>query len=387
MNNNTYVIRKKTSVTFMVIVLLLAFSNVFAPSGAAKAIQFSESFSAIALLGMLWLSTKSMPPILVNRWYGFSVASVVLMAVLSVMNYNAQAMQLCNMVTTFGIVFWVQLFSMMKWECRNLFSLGIAVCMLGYFLNYQFLPGQAWSGWNPNSSIGVVPIMFFGLACIWCSDYKFAHWLSIPIVLIYLSIISALDNRSAFYAVVAFCLLVLLRKPVLKKKWYRVVYFSIILLNVVVPFFNSFIVGSNFFNEIIGASSIGAEKMGGFNGREELWAMAVMYNAKSPIFGMYGVRPIYPHNFSMDLLVEYGWLGWLTFYGMVVAIMEKVFRENSRYNVFAIAFVSVIFLNTFENVFSCCNMFVVFTYMLPAVALCIHRSGQYEATGYKPSKM
>lgn len=387
MNNSSYYIKKKSSIGFIAIVLLLAFSNVFAPSGAANALHFSERLSMVTLVGMLWLATKNMPPILENRWNGLCTVSVVLIAVLSALNYEQKAMQLCNLVVTFGVVFWVQLFSRMKWEIRELFRLGIAVCMLGYFLNYQFLPGQAWSGWNPNSSIGVVPIMFFGLACIWCSDYKFAHWLSIPIVLIYLSIISALDNRSAFYAVVAFCLLVLLRKPVLKKKWYRVVYFSIILLNVVVPFFNSFIVGSNFFNEIIGASSIGAEKMGGFNGREELWAMAVMYNAKSPIFGMYGVRPIYPHNFSMDLLVEYGWLGWLTFYGMVVAIMEKVFRENSRYNVFAIAFVSVIFLNTFENVFSCCNMFVVFTYMLPAVALCIHRSGQYEATGYKPSKM
>lgn len=383
MNNNTDAIGKKTSLTFMVIVLLLAFSNVFAASGAANAIHFSERLSAIALLVMLWLSTKSMPPILENRWYGFCVASVVLMAVLSIMNYNAKAMQLCNMVTTFGIVFWVQLFSMMKWEDRNLFSLGIAVCLLGYFLNYQFLPGQAWSGWNPNSSIGVVPIMFFGVACIWCSDYKFAHIVAVPIVILYSSIISTLNNRSAFYAVVAFCLLVLLRKPVLKRNWYRVVYFSIILLNVAVPLFNTFIVGSDFFNEIIGSSSVGAEKMGGFNGREKLWAMAVMYNAKSPMFGMYGVRPIYPHNFSMDLLIEYGWLGWLTCFGMVVAIMEKVFRENSRYNVFAIAFVSVVFLNTFENVFSCCNMFVVFTYMLPAVALCIHRSGQYEANGYK----
>ena len=42
----------------------------------------------------------------------------------------------------------------------------------------------------------------------------------------------------------------------------------------------------------------------------------------------------------------------------------------------------IIFMNTFENVFSCCNVFVVFSYMLPAVVLCIHRSGCYEANGY-----
>lgn len=383
MNDSSYYIKKKSSIGFIAIVLLLAFSNVFAPSGAANALHFSERLSMVSLLGMLWLATKNMPPILENHWFGLCSASVILMAVLSIMNYNPKAMQLCNMVVTFGIVFWVQLFSCMKWESRELFRLGIAVCLLGHFLNYQFLPGQAWSGWNPNSSIGVVPIMFFGLACIWCSDYKFAHWLTIPIVLFYLSIISALDNRSAFYAVVAFCLLVLARIPVLQKKWYRVAYISIIILNMAVPYYNSFIAESDFFTEIIGASSVGSGKEGGFNGREILWAMAARYNAGSPIFGLYGVRPIYPHNFSMDLLVEYGWIGWLTFYCMVVAIMEKVFRDNSRYNVFAIAFVSVIFLNTFENVLSCCNMFVVFTYMLPAVALCIHRSEQYEANGYQ----
>lgn len=382
MNDSSYYIKKKSSIGFIAIVLLLAFSNVFAPSGAANALHFSERLSMVTLVGMLWLATKNMPPILENRWNGLCTVSVVLIAVLSALNYEQKAMQLCNLVVTFGVVFWVQLFSMMKWECRNLFSLGIAVCMLGYFLNYQFLPGQAWSGWNPNSSIGVVPIMFFGLACLWCSDNKYAHWLTIPIVLIYSSIISTLNNRSAFYAVVAFCLLVLLRKPVLCKKWFRVTYLSIIILNVAVPYFNSSIAESDFFTDIIGASFVGADK-DGFNGRESLWEMAAMYNAENPIFGLFGVRPIYPHNFSMDLLVEYGWLGWLTFYGMVVAIMEKVYRKNSRYNVFAIAFVSVIFLNTFENVFSCCNMFVVFTYMLPAVALCIHRSGQYEANGYQ----
>lgn len=383
MNNSSCYIKKKSSIGFIAVVLLLAFSNVFAASGAANALHFSERLSMVALVGMLWLASKNMPPILENRLNGLCTASVVLMAALSILNYEPKAMQLCNMVVTFGIVFWVQLFSRMKWENRDLFRLGIIVCILGYIINYQFLPGQAWSGWNPNSSIGVVPIMFFGLACIWCSDYKYAHWLTIPIVLLYSFIISTLSNRSSFYAVVVFCLLVVLRKPVLEKKWFRVTYLCIIILNVAVPYFNGYIAESDFFTDIIGASSVGVDKEGGFNGRESLWAQATMYNAGSPIFGLYGVRPIYPHNFSMDLLVEYGWLGWLTFFGMVVSIMEKVFREKSRYNVFAIAFLNVIFLNTFENVFACCNMFVVFTYMLPAVALCIHRSGQYEANGYK----
>lgn len=374
--------KKKTSFGFLFLILLVAFSNVFCLSSVANLIHFSDRLSELSLIGMVWLAYKRKPAILNSIWYNLCVVSILIMVILSLLNYNAKAMQLCNLVVTFGIVFWVQLFSYLKWERKDLFKLGFVVCLLAILLSYLFLPGQAWSGWNANSSISVVPILLFGLACVWCSDSKLAHLWTIPILFVYLSIISTLENRTSFYAIVVFGLLVITRSAVLHKKWYRIVYVSVILLNVMVPFFSNVIAESNVFNEILGMSSVGADKAEGFNGREDLWEYAIILNAENPFFGLYGVRPLHPHNFSMDLLIEYGWIGWLTFYGMVVAIMEKVFRENSKYNVFAMAFVSIIFMNTFENVFSCCNVFVVFSYMLPAVALCIHRSGCYETNGY-----
>ena len=382
MNLSLNSVKRNTSFGFIFLILLVAFSNVFVLSGFANSIHFSDRLSELSLIGMLWFACKRKPAILSRIWYGLCVVSILTMVILSVLNYNAKAMQLCNLVTTFGIVYWVQLFSRLEWERKDLFKLGFVVSLLAMLLSYLFLPGHAWSNWNPNSSISVVPILLFGLACVWCSDFKLAHLLTIPIVLVYILIISTLENRTSFYGITLFCLLVLTRFAVLHKKWYRIVYISIILLNVMVPFLANVIAESNIFDEILGMSSVGAEKAGGFNGRESLWEYAIMLNAENPFFGLYGVRPLYPHNFSMDLLVEYGWMGWLTFYGMVIAIMEKVFRENSKYNIFAIAFVSIIFMNTFENVFSCCNVFVVFSYMLPAVVLCIHRSGCYETNGY-----
>lgn len=374
--------KKKMSFGFLLLILLVAFSNVFCLSGVANLIHFSDRLSELSLIGMIWLAYKRKPAILSNIWYNLCVVSILIMVILSLLNYNAKAMQLCNLVVTFGIVFWVQLFSHLRWERKDLFQLGTVVCLFALLLSYLFLPGHAWSSWNSNSSISVVPILLFGLACVWCSDFKLAHLLTIPIVLVYILIISELENRTSFNAIVVFCLIIITRSAVLHKKWYRIVYISIIFLNVMVPFFANFIAESNIFHQILNMSSVGEGKAGGFNGREFLWEYSIMLNAENPLFGLYGVRPLYPHNFSMDLLIEYGWIGWLTFYGMVVAIMENVFRENSKYNVFAMAFVCIIFLNTFENVFSCCNVFVVFSYMLPAVALCIHRSGCYETNGY-----
>lgn len=382
MNLSLNSVKRNTSFGFIFLILLVAFSNVFVLSGFANSIHLSDRLSELSLIGMVWFAYKRKPVILNSFWYNLCFVSILIMVILSLLNYNAKAMQLCNLVVTFGIVFWVQLFSRLKWERKDLFKIGFVVCLLAILLSYLFLPGHAWSGWNANSSISVVPILLFGIACVWCSDSKLAHLWTIPIVLVYLSLISILENRTSFYGIIVFGLIVITRSAVLHKKWYRLVYISIILLNVAVPFFYNVIAESNILDEILGMSSVGADKGGNFNGRESLWEYAIMLNAESPFFGLYGVRPLYPHNLSMDLLVEYGWIGWLTFYGMVVAIMEKVFRENSKFNVFAMAFASIIFMNTFENVFSCCNLFVVFSYMLPAVVLCIHRSGSYETNGY-----
>ena len=214
--------KKKTSFGFLFLILLVAFSNVFCLSGVANLIHFSDRLSELSLIGMVWLAYKRKPAILNSIWYNLCVVSILIMVILSLLNYNAKAMQLCNLVVTFGIVFWVQLFSHLKWERKDLFKLGFVVCLLAILLSYLYLPGQAWSGWNANSSISVVPVLLFGLACVWCSDSKLAHLWTIPILLVYLSIISTLENRTSFYAIVVFGLLVITRSAVLHKKWYRI---------------------------------------------------------------------------------------------------------------------------------------------------------------------
>jgi hypothetical protein len=85
--------------------------------------------------------------------------------------------------------------------------------------------------------------------------------------------------------------------------------------------------------------------------------------------GAAGMRPVYLHNFSMDVLSEFGWIGWSTFVLMLVMLFEKCFNEsNFRANIFLLAMVCFIVLNTFENALFANGAFSILPYFFFAIA-------------------
>lgn len=297
---------------------------------------------------------------------------VAIIAMLVLMHYNSQASQFRNLVVAFGVVMWVKTFSLIRWEFKDFFTLGIISTIAAIGQLYLFLPGHAWSGWNPNSAIGVIPLLFFGLACIWCSNRNRVKWVAALLYFIFLLEVSALENRSSLLALILFAVIVLTRQCMLKRTWFRWLYVLVIILNVLIPYMNELISHSALFQDILDFSSQFISKGGGFNNREELWIAAIYDSRKNPFWGMYGVRPFYAHNFSMDMLMSFGWVGLLIFFVMLIIILERSFKEDSNYNIFLVGFVCLLLINTFENIFACNDFFTIFAFCLPAVSFDIH---------------
>lgn len=367
---------KKFSLLFLGLICLLVFAGIFGLSGAADLLNYNEWASYLVLV--LFVFCKKKGRIFVNLHLKYYIiASVSIMTLLILIHYDSTASQLINLVSTFGIILFAEIFSKIEWEKKDLFKLGIVCGTLGLFLLYLLLPGYTFSGWNTNSCIIAIPVIFVGMCFLRCTEKNFALIIIVPIFFLAFSMVSQLANRSSLVTLLLFTGMIFFYPFIYRRKFFRWFYILIILLNVVTPFFYSIIVQSDLFNDLLGftASLTESGKMGegGFNGRETLWVYAIKSISEHPFFGLYGIRPIYPHNLSMDLLVEFGWIGWLTFMGMVVYLLEYTFREGSIYNLFLIGFLCVIFLNTFENVFTCCDILSFFPYIFIGIALRINK--------------
>jgi len=150
------------------------------------------------------------------------------------------------------------------------------------------------------------------------------------------------------------------------QKCFRWIYAVIIAMGVITPFFQDYIANNELFQDIISLTK--GDKMGGFNGREILWHKAVGIIEENPMMGKEGWRVIYFHNFSLDVLIQYGWLGWVTFSTIVIVILERCFVPGSKYNILLYAFIVLLLLNTYENAFLANNYFTIFPYFLTGIA-------------------
>ena len=354
-------------------ILLLAFLNVFAMSGAAELFNYNNVMAYLSIPLFLWGVNKRQQVI---RFSLFEKTMYVLLLVVMIlgilMEYNADASQLINLIVTFGFPLWCTLFARIPWEEHDFYKLGIYGGVLGILLCVLFLPGRSFSGWNPNSPILVVPILFFSLSCIACSNTsKKKRNLSMTIIFVSsVIVIELLGNRSSLLSIFLFAAFVVLYRQLTKRNlcWIALI---IIALNVLIPYGYETINSMSLFDSLhdMASSMIEEKKEGGFNGREDLWTFSIWKIKENPFFGEFGVSPIYPHNLSIDLQLAFGWLGWLAFAWMAIVVLFRTFREHSPYNIFPLAFLCLVFLNTFENVLACCDYFVVFSYVLPAVAL------------------
>ena len=182
-----------------------------------------------------------------------------------------------------------------------------------------------------------------------------------------------LQNRSALLACLLIGFFMLYHRFVYRKNWFRCIYIGGLTVNLLLPLINSVLVKMPGFQKILSISELLSGKEGvGINGRERLWKMALTIANDSPIFGNGGYREIYSHNFSMDVLQEWGWLAYITYIAIVIALMELSFKENSKYNLYLLGFVSLVLMNTFENGLVSNGGFSVLAYMLISLAYCFN---------------
>lgn len=363
----------------IIFVLLLGFLNLFASSGYAVNLNYTSTMTWLSIPLYLWVANKPQKFIRFKSMEkGAYTFYFVIMLFAIIITYNSQAFQLTNLVVTFGLPLWCLFFTTLQWEKLDLYKLGIYAGALGLMLIALFMPGRWLSGWNSNSPVFAMPSVLFSLSCIWCSNAKFMKR-AVAMAVIWVLAVFLLEimmNRGSILALILFGAIIFAQSR-LSTRLLRIFAISIIALNVIIPYFHDTISNMNLFEFMEeSATSMIAEKKEGFSGREDLWEESVRRINENPVIGTVGVRGLYPHNFSMDLLICFGWVGWIAFSWMTLVVLFRSFHEKSIYNIFSLAFLCYVFLNTFENVFACCNMFVIFSYMMPAVALRMNKKSE-----------
>lgn len=363
--------KKQDNGFFVIGIVLLAFSNVFALSGYAVSIFYTELATLLTIvIFMFGIAAKSM------KKGNISLMDIILFVVLlfytvaiifSWKSFN----QLTNLVTLFGISFWVNIFAKLQWDHNKYIYCGLACAVYSVVMIFLFLPGGLFSGWNPNSVISIFPAAIFSIACFMKVENK---WKNIAITLIFLLttlLLLQLENRSAFLALALFLIVCIFKKIYTNKTRFRIFYLIVIAINVLLPLFFEVATETNFF-KTLSNFLLNIFDKSGLNGREDLWKVAIIKMREHPWFGNLGYRTTYFHNFSLDVLIQFGWVGWIIFFGVLIYILEKSFKEGETRNLFLIGFLCLLFLNTFESVLFCNNYFMPFSYLL--IGMCWNKN-------------
>lgn len=372
MDYNSDVEKSPLPIKTWVIFFVFAISNVFSLSGFFTNFSLVWWLSLVSVPLLLYTLLKSEETLLSPMFSLFTTLVCILMAMSMLFQWKRD-FQLANYVTYLGIIGWVVYFNKLNLQQYKLEGVAIVLMLFGIACSYLFLPNQILGGWNSNSSISSIPIALIGILILWLSDNKKQKVLSIIGLTILCDFVMLLQNRSALLACLLIGFFMLYHRFVYRKNWFRCIYIGGLTVNLLLPLINSVLVKMPGFQKILSISELLSGKEGvGINGRERLWEMALTIANDSPIFGNGGYREIYSHNFSMDVLQEWGWLAYITYIAIVIALMELSFKENSKYNLYLLGFVSLVLMNTFENGLVSNGGFSVLAYMLISLAYCFN---------------
>lgn len=365
---------RKYCMPFILIIGLIGFMNVFSISGFATQwalIDICTWGSMLLFVGEFFTNKKE--NLLLPKYVtGILGLAVLLIGLTMFMNYQ-KIEQLTNMVTLFGIVMWIQLLSKLHWEFCDFKIIGLVSLLFGMCITYNFLPGHVLAGWNSNSSIVAIPIVLFGCVALWLTGEK---WMRIIVLLaccLLFSIAQGLNNRSSQLIILLFLLLLLFPFPVYKKKWFRLFYLFVIVFNVIWPLLYEDLLQMPVVKDFFDIGTVISGKDAGLNGRESVWKICRMYISDSPLLGRAGLRYIYSHNFSLDVLGQFGWMGWIVYILSLICIFERVFQEGSPYNLYLVAFICFLLMNTFENMMVSNEGFTIFSYILLAIPFYLNK--------------
>lgn len=301
--------------------------------------------------------------------YGIWIAIICGVMLCNVfLNYKSLS-QLLNYTTLFGIAIGVSLLTRIRWDDVDFLKAGIAVWSLSTIIIWLFTPGNVLSGWNPNSAIGIIPCVICGLSLIYVSDNKYRLKIFYACLVLTSYIVLLLENRSSLIALIIYSIIAIpyAFQFANRRLWFRVFYIGVLLLNVGMPLFNEIIGQTDWYNDAVSVSQEYVNKDGGFSNRDYLWKIALYKLSSHPLLGYAGIRNVYYHNFSCDVLTQFGWLGWITFASMFCMVMEKCYSDKSRANIFLFGCGCLLVLNTFENAFLANGFFTVYPYLLFAI--------------------
>lgn len=361
----------------MILFILITFIiiTILSYSGFGNQMHINDILLALFWIGFFYYITnkKTIRPTILGRLSLLVNPICIVLLINVLLNYKSNT-QLVNYTTLFGIIIGTSLLSRINWLKGSLFKTGLIVWFFAWIMSNLFLPGRIMSGWNNNSTIGLIPAMMCGMGYIYLSNNSMKYIIICICLLLSITILLHLENRSSILSLLLFGLL---STPYILKRFsnislFRIFYLTAIFINIGFPLFNEIIGQWDLYNDAVSISlEYATSKEDGFNGRDQLWKLALSILEQKPILGHGGVRGIYFHNFSCDVLTQFGWLGWFTFAIMYIRIMEACFVPNSRANIFLFAIGCILILNAFENALFANNYFSIYSYILLAIPLYI----------------
>lgn len=119
-----YTCSQKVTPLFLLVMGLLSVSTTFLLSGLAGNMMINEILCYLSLF-LFCIYAKKGNVILNNKVKAFVIFSITIMALLLLINYESNSSQLINLTSTFGIVLFVQMFSSVCWERKDLLKLGL----------------------------------------------------------------------------------------------------------------------------------------------------------------------------------------------------------------------------------------------------------------------
>lgn len=357
------------------LLVILAFNDFFQYSGYAVRLDWSVKLCYWSWLLFFWyilfIKAKSVLFIFVSAW-GLFASHVFFYSI----PISEQIVTITPLLTVYVMTL---LFSRWEWTPEWLRLGGILLLIYVLAMAVSLLPGRIFSGWNPNSSIILIPNLIFGLAAAFVFGSKKIIWLSLVLGVMIVLVIGELQNRSSVLCVLLLMACILLQ--VYKRRTiFRIAYIGLLAFNLLLPFFFSLLENSALYNLLTDLSQDLFRKQILLNGREILWPQIISQLQQENIFwGTGGERLIYSHNLSLDILSCAGISGYFLFIVSMVFLLEKGFEPQSRNNIFLYGFLALFLLNTFENVMICNNTYMLFQYTLLAIPISLKRKKENEA--------
>lgn len=353
------------------LVFFCSIGSIFAYSGFAIRVNYNELATFVFLILVFFelfatISKNTKFPYIILI-YGIILLSYATYTYLC----YACVSQITNYVTIFLAPAFVYIFGTIRWQQYGYSFMGVALSSISVVCILLLVPGMPLSGWNPNSSICVLPSLMLGSGLLVLSGGKNNIRINIIFQVCALFLILRLENRSSFLSLAIFNL-ILLSKLYLKRSFCVLLSAGTLLLNVALPVFQTVLTKFSLF-ETISNTLYQMFGKSALNGREKIWPLAMNYISANPIFGTVESRNIYFHNLSIDIMLFAGSFGlflWITYMFFIVL---RAAKSNESSNIFLVAFALTIFLNTFENVYIVNNYFTPLPYALLALPLYLKR--------------